>query len=302
MGQFSTETRCSPPKVIGLVAGWGRYPLVIADRLRDRGHRVIGIGIRDHADPQLRDKCISYREVGLGKIGTAIRFMARHGVQQATMAGKIHKVVLFQSFFWWKHFPDAECFRTFFPHFVTNARDRKDDTLLGAVVDAFARHNIVFQPPTQYLPELLVKSGVLTNRRPTGAEAKDIDFGWKVAKEMGRLDIGQSVAVKGRVVLAIEAIEGTDLCIARAGQLCSAGGFTVVKVAKPQQDMRFDVPTIGMGTMHSIQSAGGCVLAVEAEKTILVDEPEVFDFANRYGISIVAVEAGQCSGIVHEAA
>ena len=134
----------------------------------------------------------------------------------------------------------------FLPHFWTRKKDCRDDSLLRAIVDEFAAEGIRFAPATDYAPELLVGQGQLTRRGPTAWQQKDIEFGWKMAKEMGRLDIGQSVAVKDQAVLAVEAVEGTDECIRRAGELCRAGGFTVVKVAKPQQDMRFDVPTIGL--------------------------------------------------------
>ena len=136
------------------------------------------------------------------------------------------------------------------------------------------REGIRFAPPTDYAPELLVKAGQLTRRGPTAWQQKDIEFGWQMAKEMGRLDIGQSVAVKDQAVLAVEAVEGTDECIRRAGALCRAGGFTVVKVAKPQQDMRFDVPTIGLGTLETMHAAGGKVLAVEAGRTIFLDQDD----------------------------
>lgn len=287
---------------VGLLAGWGRYPLVVAEALRRRGHSIVGIGIKDHTDAALREHCQAFREVGLGQLGTAIQFFRRHGVQQATMAGKVHKVVLFQRWFWIRHFPDWECVRTFFPHFVTKTADRKDDTMLTAIVDAFARYGITFAPATEYLPELLLKEGTLTGRAPSPAEMRDIEFGWTMAKALGRLDIGQSVAVKGRAVLALEAIEGTDLCIRRAGELCTAGGFTVVKVAKPNQDMRFDVPTIGLGTLESLVQAGGRVLAVEADKTILVDDQEVIAFANRHGLTLVAVDPAALPETVQQAA
>src|SRR5690606_12452047 len=154
------------------------------------------------------------------------------------------------------------------------SKDRKDDSLLLAVVEAFAAEGIHFAPATDFAPELLVKYGLIAGRL-TRAQEQDIAFGWTLAKELGRLDCGQSVAVKGRAVLALEAIEGTDECIRRAGQLCTEGGFTVVKVAKPQQDMRFDVPTIGVQTIETLVEAGGRVLAIEAGKTIIIDEPQV---------------------------
>jgi len=131
--------------------------------------------------------------------------------------------------------------------------------------------------------------GQLTQRGPSAWQSKDIQFGWRMAKEMGRLDVGQSVAIKDQVVLAVEAVEGTDECIRRAGSLCRVGGFTLVKVAKPQQDMRFDVPTIGLGTLQNLLATGGRVLAVEAGRTILLDAAEVIDFADRQGLIIVAL-------------
>jgi DUF1009 family protein len=274
----------------GLLAAWGRYPIVIAQTLRQRGVRVVCIGVKGHADPQLRTHCDEYVELGMGKLGAASRFFRRHGVKNATMAGKIHKTVMFQRDFLVKHFPDWKAFRTFFPHFLSKSQDRKDDTLNLALTNFFEREGIHFAPATDLLPELLVKTGVLSKRHPSNSELKDIRFGWELAKEMGRLDVGQTVAVKGQAVLAIEAVEGTDLCIRRAGELCAGGGFTVVKVAKPRQDMRFDVPTIGMGTLKSLVAAGARVLAVEADKTIVVDAPEVVAYANRHRITIVAFQ------------
>ena len=145
-------------------------------------------------------------------------------------------------------------------------------------------------PATDFAPELLVKEGRLTKRNLTEPQQLDIEIGWQVAKQMGKLDIGQSVAVKNQTILAVEAVEGTDRCIQRAGELCRSGGFTIVKVAKPQQDMRFDVPTIGVKTLETMIAAGGKVLAIEAGRTIILDEPQVVDFANRHKLTIVAID------------
>jgi DUF1009 family protein len=287
----TSEPKNSGP--IGLVAGWGRFPIVVAETLRKQGRKVITLGIKDHADPLLRELSDSYKEVGLGKVGTALRYFHRHGVTSATMAGKIYKVRLFQRFYVLKHLPDWRGFRLFFPHFVARTKDCQDDTLLGVVVRTFAAEGIHFAPATDFAPELLVNHGILSQREPSRSEWKDIQFGWRLAKEIGRIDIGQSVAVKGLAVIAVEAIEGTDQCIRRAGELCPVGGFTVVKVAKPKQDMRFDVPTIGVGTLQSLAKAGGRVLAVEANKTILVDQPEVIQFANQHGLVLVALQADE---------
>lgn len=276
---------------IGLLAGWGRYPIVVAEELKRQGFYVACLGIRGHTDHVLAEICDSFQWIGLGKLGVAIRYFRRERVTDATMAGKVHKVMLYQPWIWFRHLPDWRAIRTFYPHFIATHKDRKDDTLLGAVVDAFAQDGITFAPATNYAPELLVRVGCLTRREPTSAEWKDIEFGWTMAKEMGRLDVGQTVVVKGRATIAIEAIEGTDQCIRRSAELCKAGGFSVVKVAKPQQDMRFDVPTIGMGTLESMVAAKGRVLAVEAGKTILIDEPAVVEFANRHKLAIVSLDA-----------
>ncbi|GIW96493.1 MAG: hypothetical protein KatS3mg110_4534 [Pirellulaceae bacterium] len=279
----------SDEEPIGLIAGWGRLPVVAAEAIRQAGYRLYALGIQDHADPDIAQYCADFQWAGLGKLGRSIRYFRQHGVRFATMAGKIQKVLLLDRFCWWKHFPDWTCFRTFYPHWISRTRDRKDDTLLLAVVRAYAEAGITFLPVTDFAPELLVPAGLLAGPPLSSAHWKDIAFGWKMAKEMGRLDVGQSVVVKGLATIAIEAVEGTDQCIVRAGQLCPSGGFTVVKVAKPQQDMRFDVPTIGPQTLTTLATAGGRVLAIEAGKTIVLDMPDVCRLADQHRISLVAV-------------
>ena len=276
---------------IGLLAGWGRYPVVIAEALRRQGREVYCLGTIGHADAALADVCHDFHWLGMAKFGAAIRYFHRHDVTEIMMAGKIFKVRLFERWSWVRHLPDPRTIRMFLPHFLTRKKDCRDDSLLMAIVEEFAREGIRFAPATDYVPELLVKEGQLTRRSPTAWQQKDIEFGWKIAKEMGRLDIGQSVAVKNQAVLAVEAIEGTDQCIRRAGTLCQAGEFTIVKVAKPQQDMRFDVPTIGVGTLESMLDSGARVLAVEAGRTIVIDEQEAIDFANQHRLVIVALDA-----------
>ncbi len=281
-----------PPK-IGLVAGWGRFPIVVAQALRAQGCQVYCLAARDHADPALSELCHDWQPLGLAKLGTAIRYFHRHGITRATMAGKIHKVLIFRKYHWLRHLPDWTFFKTFYPHWITKTKDRKDDTLLGTIVAAFAREGIEFGPATDYAPELLVRAGNLTNRVPSAHQWKDIRFGWELAKELGRVDVGQSVAVKGLAVLAVEAVEGTDECIRRAGHLCPSGNFTVVKVAKPQQDMRFDVPTVGVLTVQTLIEAGASVLAIEAGKTIILDQEEMIRLADRHNLAIVALDAAE---------
>jgi DUF1009 family protein len=276
------------PRRIGLLAGAGRFPILFAEAARRQGREVIGQGIDGMASDELRSLCTHYYCLPLARIGKAIRNFRRHGVARAVMAGKIEKTVLFQPWRILRLLPD---WRTLHMWFGYAARDRKDDTLLLAVIREFERDRIYFDSALDFCPELLVTHGRLTRNKPSAAQWRDIRFGWELAKEMGRLDVGQSVCVHDCAVLAVEAIEGTDRCIRRAGELCRRGGFTVVKVAKPQQDMRFDVPTIGISTIETLHAAGGKLLAVEADKTILLDEPEVIALADRLGIAIVSVTA-----------
>src|SRR5262245_52495439 len=279
------------PKSIGLIAGWGRFPIVVAQSLKQQNVRLSCVGLKEHADPRLEKVCDAFQWTGVAKIGRAIRFFKRQGVQEATMAGKVFKVRLFARDAWRKFFPDWRTARIFWSHFVTTTQDRKDDTLLSAVVRAFEEDGIAIKPATDYAPELLVKFGQLTRLGPTHAQQRDIEFGWNLSKEMGRLDIGQSVVVKDRACLAVEAIEGTDQCIRRAGQLCPAGGFAVLKLAKPDQDMRFDVPTIGLGTLEAMIDSKAKMLVVEAGKTILIDEATFIERANRHHLIVISLDS-----------
>jgi DUF1009 family protein len=275
---------------IGLVAGWGRYPIVVAETLKAQGREVFCVGLANHADERLREICDDYVTRGVARIGQHIRYFRRQGVTHATMAGKVFKhKILFGRWGWLGLMPDWRTIRVAFPLYVLGRRDRRDDTLLSMAVQEYAKDGIIMAPATDLAPQLLAPEGQLTHRAPTAAQLQDIDFGWTLAKELGRLDVGQSVTVKGRAVIAVEAVEGTDACIRRSGEFCPQGGFTVVKVAKPQQDMRFDVPTIGVGTIESMLAARASVLAIEAGKTIIVDQPEVIALADRHGLSIVSL-------------
>lgn len=290
----STQTSTQNlPEQVGLLAGWGRFPYIIAESLQRQGVRVVCLAASGHAEPELAEVCDHFEWVGLCKFGRASRRFRQLGVTEATMAGKIHKVALFQPWRWIKHLPDWTTIRKFAPHFLTKRKDCRDDSLLMAVVELFAENGITCHPATDFAPELLITEGCLTRREPTDAQWHDIEFGWDIARQMGRLDVGQSVVIKDQAVMAIEAVEGTDLCIKRAGQLCKAGGFTVVKTAKPQQDMRFDVPTVGTRTLRTMLEAGGRTLAIEAGRTIVLEQEDLLDFADRHKIAIVSLTDGK---------
>lgn len=275
-------------ETIGILAGWGRYPVAVAEAIRRHGGRTAVLAIRGHADQALEPLADVFGDVGLAEIGHAVAFFRRAGARRATMAGKIHKTRLFARGAWVHHLPDWTGLRTFWPHFVSRRRDNRDDSLLSAIARAFDDGGVRICPATDFAPELLAAGGVLAGRVPSTSQWANIRFGWTLAKELGRHDIGQTVVVHNRAPVALEAIEGTDECIRRAGRLCPQGGMVVVKVAKPRQDLRFDMPTIGLGTLQSLKAAGAGVLVIEAGRTILVDAPELLAFADRSGLTIAS--------------
>jgi DUF1009 family protein len=275
----------NPAAPVGLLAGSGRFPVAFAEKARDLGLPVVCVALRG-ADPSLRGLATHFHWTWPARLGRMIRLFKRHGVRNIVMAGKVAKANILHRP--WKAITLLPDWRTVCWWYFRGRRDNKDDTLLLSVIDEFARDGLHFASALDFCPELLVRPDVLTRRRPTSAEETDIAFGWQLAREMGRLDVGQSVAVKERAVLAVEAIEGTDRAILRAGELCRNGGFVVVKVAKPHQDLRFDVPTVGTSTVETLHKAGGRVLAIEAGRTIVLDRDETVALADRYGITIVA--------------
>ena len=276
----------SDKRPVGLLAGSGRFPMAFAEKARAVGRPVVCVGLSGIASPELRPLVHRFYWSWPLRFGRMIRVLKREGVEHVVMAGKVPKADLMHRP--WKTLtlmPDLRTIRWWY----RRRADNRDDTILLSVIDEFAADGLRFESALDLCPELLVPPGVLTRRPLTAGEEADIAFGWGLAREMGRLDVGQSVAVKERAVLAVEAIEGTDRAILRAGELCRAGGFTVVKVAKPQQDMRFDVPTVGVSTIETLRRAGGRVLAFEAGKTIFLDQADAVALADRYGLTVVAL-------------
>ena len=283
-------TVASPPdstdRTVGLLAGSGRFPILFAEAARRQNYQVECVGIRYEAPDELRALCNSFKLVSVSRLGGIIRAFRRRDVQRIVMAGKVTKSVMYTPLRWLRNWPDLRMLRFWYGALLG---DHRDDSILLQVIAEFEKDGLTFDSALDYCPELLVNEGVLTKRAPSPGERQDIDFGWTLAKEMGRLDVGQSVAVKEQCTLAIEAIEGTDRCIERAGILCRAGGWTLVKVAKPEQDMRFDVPAIGISTIENLNKARARVLAIEANRTIIIDQSDVIALANKYGLTIVAL-------------
>lgn len=297
---FAVESRASQPppgtqitgerETIGLLAGWGQFPITFARNARAQGFRVACVGIKGSAESSLIQEVDEFSWAGIAQIGRMIRNFRGARVKRLVMAGKIFKANYLYTP--WKVISLIPDWRMVKFWYSRTTKDNRDDTLLLGVIREFKKDGLDFFPALDFCPELLVKTGMLTHRKTTAAEDKDIEFGWGLAKEMGRLDVGQSIAVKDHCVLAVEALEGTDEAILRAGPLCRKGGFILVKVAKPNQDMRFDVPTVGLKTIQNLHRSGGRVLAIEAEKTIFLDGPETISLANRLGIAIVALDHG----------
>ena len=289
----STDLAVAPPPAsgwVGLVAGAGRFPIAFARAARQQGLKVYGLGVQGMVSDELADSCDRFATAGLARLGRAIKLLNRAGIRDVVMAGKIEKVELFNPARLLRLLPDWRTLHMWFRYATAN---KSDDTILLAIIREFGRDGIRFHSALDYCPELLVNHGFLTRRKPSTAQWRDIKFGWDIAKDIGRLDIGQTVIVNDTAVIAVEAIEGTDQAIRRAGTLCRRGGFTVVKVAKPQQDRRFDVPTIGLDTVQTMYEAGGRVLAIESQQTILLDADEAISLADRLGIAIVALNASE---------
>ena len=289
----STDLAVAPPPAsgwVGLVAGAGRFPIAFARAARQQGLKVYGLGVQGMVSDELADSCDRFATAGLARLGRAIKLLNRAGIRDVVMAGKIEKVELFKPARLLRLLPDWRTLHMWFRYATAN---KSDDTILLAIIREFGRDGIRFHSALDYCPELLVNHGFLTRRKPSTAQWRDIKFGWDIAKDIGRLDIGQTVVVNDTAVIAVEAIEGTDQAIRRAGTLCRRGGFTVVKVAKPQQDRRFDVPTIGLDTVQTMYEAGGRVLAIESQQTILLDADEAISLADRLGIAIVALNANE---------
>lgn len=287
---------------IGLVAGWGRFPVLVAQSLVQRRIPVCVIAIQGHADPHLEYLCDHVRWSGVGRLGTHVHYFRNMGVRQVTMAGKLFKAdLLYAGSPWLRHFPDLECLRTFGPLLLSRNRNARDDSLLNAVTEMYLRNAMDVVPATDLAPDLLVSEGWLAGKKHAAKLDSDIRFGWQVAKQMGALDIGQSITVKDGTVLAVEAIEGTDACIRRTGEVCRRGGWILVKVAKPDQDMRFDVPTIGPQTIQMVKDAGGVAIAVEAGRTIIVDQAETYAAAEAAGIAVVAIAEAKLNAVARAA-
>ena len=264
-------------KKLGLIAGMGELPIAVAGEAKSQGYTICAIALEPLADKSLSSHVDEIKWVNVGKLGTLINSLKKSGIKEAVMAGKVSKTLLYKS----KITPDLRAVKLLF-----TLKDRRDDSILLAIAKELADEGIELLDITLFSTGLLMPEGVLTKNKPSNDEWKDIEFGWKMAKEIGRLDIGQTVVVKNRAVMAVEAIEGTDEAIKRGGKLAGEGAV-VVKVSKPNQDMRFDVPAVGLQTLSAMQEVKARVLCVEAKKSLILNKDKLLEVAKIAGISIV---------------
>jgi DUF1009 family protein len=260
---------------IGLIAGKGQFPLLFAQAAKQQGFQVIAVAHRGETDPALENLVHRLHWVYVGQLGKIIRIFKKEGVSRAVLAGGISRGRLFREFR-----PDLRALSL-----IRRVGAGRDDRLLRAVADEIEGEGIRIAPSTLFMDELLASEGQLSRRAPTPEERRDIDFGYEIAREIGRLDIGQCVVVRRGVVVALEAIEGTDETIRRGGLLAGPGAV-VVKVSKPRQDLRFDVPAVGLDTIRTMAEVKAAVLAVDAGKSLMFDREEMLKEADRAGIAV----------------
>ena len=277
---------------IGLIAGNGKFPFLALNAAKSLGHDVVVVAIREETNPSLEQAAAvghpaDLHWVSLGQLGRCISILKDSGVSRVIMAGQVTHTKLFSGVV-----PDLTTLSV-----LRRLRTRNTDALISAVAEVLRDHGIELADSTTFLEPLLAQAGTLTDRTLTDEEQADLQFGYEMADTIAGLDIGQTIAVKERAVVAVEAMEGTDEVIARAGRLAGQG-VRIVKVAKPNQDMRFDVPVIGALTIEAMNQAGASALSVDAGRTLVLDGDQVFEAANRFGISIVGrvvVESGRHS-------
>ena len=266
---------------IGIIAGNGKFPFLVLHGARNLGHDVTVVAVKEEAFKDLENAArtagASLHWVSLGRLGECIRILKRAGVDRAVMAGQVKHVSIFSS----RIVPDLTLLTV-----LARLKSRNTDAVIGAVADVMREEGIELLDSTAFLAPLLAKPGVLSARSPSDEDVADFEFGYRMADAIAALDIGQTIAVKHKAVVAVEAMEGTDEVIGRAGHLAGPG-VRVIKVAKPRQDMRFDVPVIGLATIQAMRVAGASALSVDAGKTLVLDGTDLFASANEAGIAIV---------------
>ena len=260
----------------GLIAGNGQFPFLVVEGARKTGMSLAVVAIKEETDQRINDVADNLTWVGIGQLGKMISFLKDNGVTQAIMAGQVKHVQIFSG-----AMPDVRMVKM-----LWNLPRRNTDALIGGVANELAKDGIELIDSTIFDKDHLATEGPLTKRKPSDIEQENISYGLHIADELGRLDLGQTVVVRGKACVAVEAMEGTDATIKRAGELAN-GKLTVVKVAKPDQDMRFDVPVVGVPTIQTMIEAGATCLSITAGKTLIFDRAEMLDLADQNKICVV---------------
>jgi len=275
----------SEKETLGLIAGEGRLPFLIADGARNAGLRVVCLGLAGSVDAELRRHVDVFFTGAVARPGSWMRRLRRRGVSRTVMVGRVAKTRIYTPWRIVRYIPDWRAVRIWY--WRLRGKDKRNDTVLCAIADELATGRIFLEDSTMYCKEHLATEGVMTRCQPDASVRGDIEFGWSIVKKLGDLDIGQAIAVKEKEIIAVEAIEGTASMIERAGTLCRKGGWTLIKAAKPNQDMRFDVPCVGPDTIMGLAAANARCLVVERGKTIIIDKPETIALADELGIAVI---------------
>ncbi len=271
--------------ILGLIAGQGRLPFLVADGAKRAGLKVVCVGLSDNADPGLAKYVDVFFRGVVTRPGWWMRRLRKYGASRTVMVGRVAKSRMYTPWRIVRYLPDWRALRIWY--WRLRGKDKRNETVLCAIADELASGQIYLENSTMYCKEHLADEGVMTKCRPGASAEGDIEFGWPILQKLAQLDIGQAIAVKEKEIIAVEAIEGTAEMIERAGQLCKKGGWTLIKGAKANKDMRFDVPCVGPDTIESLAKNGARCLVVQKEKTIIIDKPETIELAEKAGIAIV---------------
>lgn len=277
---------------VGIIAGEGIFPFLVARGAREAGKRVVAVGLRGSVREELRDEVDAFELVGVTRLGSWIRALRKHGCDETIMVGRVRKAKLYARWSLVRYIPDLRTLRLFL---TLVRKDKRDQTLLQSVANELAAEGFPLSDSTKYCPDQLATPGVMSKRQPTEAQWTDIRVGYALCTTLSQLQIGQAIAISDQNVVAVEALEGTDRMIERAGELCRKGGWTLIKVANTHADMRVDVPTVGVQTIEKLKLANAGCLVLTPGKTILLEKPKVLELADRYKIAVVGWEGqGKC--------
>jgi len=284
MTDATTATASSSDGPLGLIAGEGIFPILVARGARAAGRKVVVAAFGGSAWPELRDEADSFTWVGVARIGQWVRVLRRAGCREAILVGRVAKEKIYNRWRWFQYIPDL---RSIYIWLRYLRHDKRDQAVLRAIDRELNSKGITLIDQTAYCTEHLALPGVMTRTQPSEKQWGDIRFGWDLCQTLSRLDIGQSLALVDKNVIAVEAVEGTNAMIERAGQLCRVGGWTLIKVANAHRDMKLDVPTIGITTIEKLHAGRATALVLEPGKTIMLEKEKVLELADRHRIAIV---------------